>query len=109
MKTKLFSVTRSDFDWQFFCGSGPGGQNKNKRATACRCIHRASGATAESRVYRTQGENRTAAFNACVKSKKFKDWVRIQSAAMAAGFADAEKMVDKMMAPEFIREETYAP
>ncbi len=62
MRELLFSVTREDCDWTFQTAGGPGGQNSNKVATACRCVHRASGAVGFAREHRTQKLNRAAAF-----------------------------------------------
>ena len=50
-KQLLFSVTRDQFDIQFMRGSGNGGQNRNKRDTACRIRHPASGAVATAQEY----------------------------------------------------------
>lgn len=106
-KKLLFSVTKDEFDWQFFRGSGAGGQKKNKTSSACRCIHRASGAVGESREERSQLHNRRTAFLRCVETPMFKGWLKVQTAAMAQGFANAEKMVEHWMKPEFIKEETF--
>ena len=38
----IFSVLRDQFEVDFMRGSGNGGQNRNKRDTACRIKHRAT-------------------------------------------------------------------
>lgn len=70
----LFSVTKKDLDIQTFRAGGKGGQNQNKRETGVRIVHRDSGAVGESREYRTQEENKRAAFRRLVNSFKFRDW-----------------------------------
>lgn len=55
-------VRKSDLRIDYYRGSGPGGQNKNKRDTACRITHLPTGIAAVAEEYRTQGQNRVAAF-----------------------------------------------
>lgn len=74
----LFTLTAKDFKWEFYKSSGPGGQNKNKRDTACRCIHPESGAIGNASEERSQGQNRKQAFIRCVESEKFKAWHRLE-------------------------------
>lgn len=50
-----------DCEWSFFIGSGPGGQNRNKRETAVRLVHRPSGMVVTSEKERSQGQNRADA------------------------------------------------
>ena len=80
MKELLFSIGPKDFKWDFFKTSGPGGQNKNKRDTACRCTHIASGAIGIGSEEREQGKNRRLAFECCVNSEKFKAWHKLECA-----------------------------
>lgn len=51
-----------DCDLQFFRGTGPGGQNRNKVETGVRLTHRPSGVVVTAEEHRTQGANRDAAF-----------------------------------------------
>lgn len=108
-KQLLFSLTKEDFDWQFFRAGGKGGQNVNKRDSACRCVHLESGAKGESREERHQHLNRKLAFQRCVETKEFKNWLRLKTSATIAGYADIERYVDKMMKPENIKVEYYDP
>lgn len=62
MKELLLSVTLKDCDVQTKRGHGKGGQNRNTRDTACRIVHRASGAVGESQEQRSQLQNKRAAF-----------------------------------------------
>ncbi len=94
-KELLFSLNKDDFKWEFFKSSGPGGQNKNKRDTACKCIHPPSGAIGVATEEREQRRNREKAFERCVKSDKFKVWHRMEV---------SKKMLGKNIEDE-IREE----
>ena len=58
----LFSWTRKDFRVDTFCSGGPGGQHQNKTATGVRITHLESGPASESRVHKSQGQNKKAAF-----------------------------------------------
>lgn len=89
----LFSLDSKDFKWEFFKSSGPGGQNKNKRDTACRCIHPPSGAIGIGTEEREQGKNRRSAFKKCVESEKFKAWHSIECARQMLS-ADSKKQIE---------------
>lgn len=102
MRKLLFSVTSSDMEWDFFRSGGKGGQNQNKRDTGARCRHLPSGAVGEARDERSQAQNRRAAFNRCVKSKKFQDWVRIEAARRMGAEARIKTNVEKAMEPRHI-------
>jgi protein subunit release factor A len=67
----LFSVPRSEFTVQTFTAGGPGGQHQNTSNTAVRIIHKESGAAGESREHRSQTQNKKAAMERLVASKKF--------------------------------------
>jgi len=81
-KELLFSVTANDCDWQFFCAGGPGGQHQNKTASACRCVHKASKATGESREHREQRRNKIEAFKRMSQSKEFQLWMKMESSRL---------------------------
>ncbi len=52
-----------DTEIQFFIGSGPGGQNRNKRETGVRLTHKPSGIVVTSVKERSQGQNRADAMS----------------------------------------------
>lgn len=95
-KELLFSLGPKDFKWEFFKSSGPGGQNKNKRDTACRCIHPSSGAIGMATEEREQGKNRKLAFIRCVKSEKFKIWHKIECSKRMMDEAEKRKLKEKI-------------
>lgn len=55
-------VTRADLEVSFFRSTGAGGQNVNKRDTACRIVHLPTKIAAECRAHREQGQNKREAF-----------------------------------------------
>src|SRR5208282_4134188 len=76
MSKKLaFSVTLKDCKLDTFSAGGPGGQHQNTSNTGVRITHRESGAVGESREYRSQLQNKKAAFRRMAESGKFKAWV----------------------------------
>lgn len=72
MREKVLSVTLKDCDVQTKRGSGKGGQNRNKRDTAVRIVHRASGAVGESQEQRSQLQNKVTAFKRMAETQTFK-------------------------------------
>lgn len=106
MKELLFSVTASDCTWQFFCAGGNGGQHQNKTASACRCIHKESGAVGESRDHKSQWQNKKAAFERMAESPKMQTWLKMEAGRrMVTGEekrrreAAIEASVERQMAP----------
>lgn len=97
-KTKVFTLTAKDFKFEYFRAGGKGGQNQNKRDSACRCRHVPSGAVGESREHRTQLQNKRAAFRRCAESPAFMAWARIMASSL--DIKAIEKQVDEMLARE---------
>ena len=77
-KKRVLSVTLKDCDVQTKRGSGAGGQNRNKRDTAVKIVHRASGAIGESQEERSQLQNKKTAFKRMAETDKFKAWYKKQ-------------------------------
>jgi protein subunit release factor B len=100
----LFSVTAKDCDMTTFCGSGPGGQHRNKNQTAVRFRHRASGAVGESQTFKSQHQNKKAAWKRMSETKTFKSWIRLE-AARRQGQKSVEQIVEEEMTPKNIKTE----
>ena len=64
---QLDGLRKKDFKIQPFKSSGPGGQHRNKNATAIRITHKATGITAEASDAKSQARNRSNAFVKLVK------------------------------------------
>ncbi len=75
----LFSVTSKDCKFDYYVGSGDGGQKKQKTASAVRCTHKESGAVGKAEDTRSQLKNKQLAFGRMAETKKFQEWLRVES------------------------------
>ena len=113
-KQLLFSLTKNDFDWEYFCTGGKGGQHRNAKKNGVRCIHRASGAVGEHRDGREQYLNRREAFKKCIESLEFKRWHKTEVARrlhvviqLEMTEQEIQDKVSKMMQPENLKVEVF--
>lgn len=97
----VLSVTLKDCDVETKRGSGKGGQNRNKRDTAVRIVHRASGAVGESQEERSQLQNKRTAFKRMAQTPKFEAWLRKMRGVVTL----AEVEVSESMRPRNIKTE----
>ena len=104
-KQLLFSLTKKDFQFDYFCVGGNGGQHVNRAKVGCRCIHTASGARAEHRDGRDQFRNKQEAFRKCAETKEFKAWHRIEVQRRLGHLRDIEERVNNAMQLENIKVE----
>jgi|WetSurSiteA1Bulk_404760.scaffolds.fasta_scaffold00048_34 protein subunit release factor A len=102
-REKLFSVTKKDFRVEFFRASGKGGQNRNKRDTACRITHLESGAVSVAKEERSQGQNKRTAFRRLVESKPFQSWVKLRASEVVNSKQKVEESVDRLMKEKNLR------
>lgn len=58
-------VTEDQFRFEWFSGTGKGGQHRNKHQNCCRCIHEPTGITANGTGSRSRDDNRRAAYIVC--------------------------------------------
>ena len=109
----IFSVTKKDLDIQFYKASGKGGQNRNKRETAVRIVHKDSGVTVVAADERMQHQNLQIAFRRLTQHEQFKKWLHIEAARRMYGKREIEskinKMVDEDMAEKNLKIEYYEP
>ena len=98
----LFSVWKSDFEFQTFRAGGKGGQHQNKTDSAVRIIHKKTGIAAESRSHRSQLQNKKAAFQRLLANPRFKAWIS-RKAYEAMGQMSVEERVKRDMAPENLK------
>lgn len=97
MKELLFSVTKNDFEVDWFSGTGCGGQYRNKHQNCCRIRHKDSGAIATGQSQRDRVSNLKEAMENLTKSPKFKAWVKVRVGEVTGEKADIEAKVDRAM------------
>lgn len=68
-------ASRKDFDVSYFCGSGAGGQARNKVATGVQIQHRESGAIGRASDSRSQADNKKSAFARLRATPQMKFWL----------------------------------
>jgi protein subunit release factor B len=96
-KEKVFSLTAKDFRWDYYKGSGAGGQKRNKTENCCRCSHVPSGAVGKSEEGRSKEQNRKKAFRRMAESEEFQQWVRIETARRTGELAKINARVNKAL------------
>ena len=97
MREKVLSVTANDSRWEYFRGTGAGGQKRNKTSNCVRCTHEPSGAVGEARDSRSQRDNRESAFRRMCESKKMQTWLRIETARRIGKLMQIDDAVDREM------------
>jgi peptide chain release factor 1 len=93
----IFSLTKKDFVVEYYNGTGDGGQNRNKVATACRIHHPASGAMSTCQEERTQKVNRERAFKRLLERPEFKKWLKLETARRTGTLLDIDAEVERQM------------
>lgn len=96
-KELLFSLTEKDFQFTYAKGTGPGGQKRNKTSTKVRCFHPLSGAEGISDETRSQPQNKKLAFTKMANSKKFQDWLKVETARVTGQLKAIEEKLDYEM------------
>ena len=93
----LMSVTKKDFRFDYFRGTGAGGQKRNKTSSGVRCTHIETGACGVSDETRSQHQNKALAFRKCVESDKFQRWLKIASLKRIGVLHDVDAIVNGLM------------
>ena len=93
-KELLFSVTAADCRFDYYRGSGKGGQKRNKTSSAVRCVHIASGAMGQAEDSRSQHDNKKLAFKRMAETPKFKAWHQLEVARMTGALAQIEERIE---------------
>lgn len=93
----LFSLTAADFRWDYFNGSGNGGQNRNKTQACVRCFHDPSGAVGVATEERSQQQNKVNAFRRCLNDPKFKAWHKLETARRLGTVSSVEAEVERQL------------
>jgi protein subunit release factor B len=101
-KKLLFSVTRKDFKIEYFSGTGPGGQYRNKHQNCVRLTHPESGALVTGQSSRERLANTREAFKNLIKNPKFKLWHARMVMEKISG-KSLDDIVDEMMEPKNLK------
>ena len=75
-------VTDDQFRFEWYSGTGKGGQHRNKHQNCCRCIHEPTGITANGTSSRSRDDNKRSALLVCksrVANHFHKDTDRFQA------------------------------
>lgn len=94
MTHPVVSLTEKDFEFEFFRGSGKGGQKRNKTSSACRCRHRPSCVFAVSDETRSAHKNKILAWKKVVNDPKFRDWLKLEHYKRLGILNEIEKYVE---------------
>ena len=94
-KKLLFSITKKDFDIQYFSGTGAGGQHRNKHQNCVRLTHRDSGVTVTAQNSRSRQTNLREAFQSLLNKSEFQKWHKIECAKHLGTLVDIETWVQK--------------
>lgn len=74
-REKVTIASKKDFDVSYFCGSGAGGQARNKVASGVQITHRESGAMGRASDSRSQADNKRMAFQRLLKTPVMRFWI----------------------------------
>ena len=96
-KEKLFSISASDCEWNYYRGGGKGGQKRNKTSNCVRCTHKASRASAYSENGRSQLANKRLAFKKMIATTKFRKWLKLEVSRKTGELDDLERRIDESM------------
>jgi protein subunit release factor A len=58
-------ITEDQFRFEWYSGTGKGGQHRNKHQNCCRCIHEPTGITANGTSSRSRDDNKRNALAVC--------------------------------------------
>jgi protein subunit release factor B len=68
-------LSKKDLEFSYFCGSGKGGQARNKVHSGCQIIHKESGAIGRASDSRSLDQNKKSAFERLLKTPQMKFWL----------------------------------
>ena len=102
-KELILSVTKKDFDIQYFSGTGAGGQHRNKHQNCVRMTHKESGATATGQSSRSRQANEREAFKTVIKADKFKIWLKMETSERILNGGSLRDKVKRMMSDENLK------
>lgn len=91
----LFTVTERDCRFDYYVGSGKGGQKRNRTYNCVRVTHIESGAVGKSEEGRSQRKNKEIAFKRMSETQEFKNWHRIETSRRMGHLSEIKKEVER--------------
>ena len=98
----LFSITKKDFKIDYFSGTGPGGQKRNKTQNCVRLHHPSSGAIVTGQSHKERKSNMNEAFDNLIKNAKFKLWHNRRIQEKLTG-KSIDEIVEELMGPKNLK------
>ena len=103
-KQRVTVCTRKDFEVSYFCGSGAGGQARNKVHSGVQIKHSESGAIGRASDSRSQHDNKRSALDRLTKTPQFRFWLAKKMYEIEQG-ETIEKSVERELTDESLRYE----
>jgi protein subunit release factor B len=95
-------LSQKDLDISYFCGSGAGGQARNKVASGVQIRHSESGAIGRASDSRSQHDNKQAAFKRLCADPRMKFWIAKKVFEVKQG-ESIEQSIERDMVPEKLK------
>ncbi|MFP7756459.1 peptide chain release factor-like protein [Thermodesulfobacteriota bacterium B35] len=102
----LFSLTKKDLQVEYFSGTGPGGQYRNRHRNCVRLYHPDSGARVTGQSHRNRQANLKEAFQNLLHKPAFKVWFNRKVIDALSG-QSLEQRVREAMSPENLKIERW--
>lgn len=96
------TVTPKDCKLDWFSGSGPGGQHRNKHQNCVRLFHAPSGVRKVGQSHKSQRENLLEAMTALSKDPQFRFWASEELKKREGGQSIQEAVIEQMRGAEII-------
>lgn len=97
-------LSLKDLDVSYFCGSGAGGQARNKVASGVQMRHGESGAVGRASDSRSQHENKKSAFQRLLRDPRMKFWLARKVQEVRLG-ESLDAVIERETSPENLRYE----
>ena len=107
-RERINILSPKDLDVSYFCGSGAGGQARNKVASGVQIIHRETGAIGRASDSRSQADNKAEAFRRLLATPKMKFWLAAKIYEVRQ-HESMEQTIAKETRPESLRFEIKDP
>ena len=106
LRDKIFSFSikiGKDIIYEYFSGTGKGGQHRNKHKNCVRVKHPQSGVIVQSTEERSRTRNEKIALKRLTEHPKFKLWLRAECSAKLKGYSNLVAEVDDSMREENLK------